>query len=701
MKKMYREMLRKLMPVGLPLALATFIYTVIVGGQNYFGSYVLNTPQSAIGLTPVLVYYVFSGALFALYGFSFLFKRAASDLYHSLPVSRLDQYISVTLATATWMGATILLNVLMTLGMLLISGCPFVPVYIPMLIAFYFIAGMIVYGAAAIGCAVSGTLIAALASTGIVLLLPRFIQFVIARGVVAKVPIVGWLDLPAWLNPATNVATGLIVMNSRQVYMARIVAMPAILYSLLPMAVLVALAAWLYIRRPSETAERGAGRKYWAVATASLLALTVLLMITIDSHRLISVYSAAVIAIAFLVFVVYQFASARSLKQVALSVPFFLLSALVAFGISAWMDTAADAMLNTAPKASEIASVTFRGHDEKNDAPEYATMLVRKIAYTSGDMRKYVAETLADAVDRIKDPYNSAYNVYSQYQVIEPIEIRLTDGRTFMRTIEFKNVNTLNELRAQDSVYQSAIRAFPTDAAVQYRMVDPNFTKEETNAIWKSFVTESQALGLVSTEYYRPRTEDANSNNSEMYTAERGGDQSIERISTMGYVGDRRFSDNVALRLETPKTAGILMGTYNKYALSDTLTRLKQSVMHIVSPLAMENESISVDLSFNNLTLDDKEPLSWDVNLYISGYTRDNDRNYEMYCEYMTKFTDILQRGKLTDDPSGLFVRLNWYEYDGSVNPQKSEPVCYLSFDEADSQSLATLVNNWIADSVY
>ncbi len=696
--KMYKEMLRKLMPVGLPLALATFIYTVIVGGQNYFGASVLTTPQSAIGLTPVLIYYVFSGALFALYGFSFLFKRAASDLYHSLPVSRLDQYLSVTLATATWMGATILLNVLMTLFMLLISGCPFVPVYIPMLIAFYFVASMMVYGAAAVGCAVSGTLVSALASTGVVLLLPRFIQFIIARGVVAKVPIVGWLDLPAWLNPVTNAATGLIVMHSRQVFVARIVALPAILYSLLPMAVLLALAAWLYMRRPSETAERGAGRKYWAVATASLLALTVLLLITVDSHRLISVYSAAVIAVAFLVFVVYQFASARSLKQVVLSAPFFLLSALVAFGISAGIDATADGMLNTTPKASEIASVTFRGHDEKNDATEYISLKLKDVAYTTEGMKKYVAETLSDAVDRINDPYNNAYSVYSQFQVIEPIEIKLTDGRTFKRTIEFKNVNTLNDLRAKDSFYQALIRTFPTDNAVQFRMVDYNFTKAETEAIWKSYVSESQALGLVSNDYYRPRVE---AGSEETYTGERGGEQTLARISTMGHVGDRRFSDNAALRLETPKTASLLMSTYNQYAKADTLARLKQSVTHIVSPLAMENESVSMDMHFNNLPLGGDEPISWDVNLYISGYTRDNDRNYSLYCDYIGKFTDILQRGKLTTDPSGLFVQLNWYEYDGATYPREGEPICYLSFSDADAQALTTLVDGWINDTAY
>ncbi len=695
--KMYKEMLRKLMPVGMPLALATLIYTVIVSGQNYFGSYTISVSQSAIGLTPVLMYYVFSAVLFALYGFSFLFKRSASDLYHSLPVTRLDLYLSVTLATATWMGGTIVINVLLTLLMLLIGGCPFVPAYIPLLIAFYFVASMLVFAATAIGCAISGTLVTALASAGVVLFLPRFIQFIFARGIVAKVPIIGWLDLTPALDPMTNVATGLVVMHSRQVFMSRIVALPNILFSLLPMALMLALGAWLFIRRPSETADRGAGHKWWAAVMATLLALTAMLLITVDSHRLISVYGASVTAIAFLVFVVYQFAAARSIRQVAFSVPLFLVAALVAFGLSAGIDAAAKAMLNTAPAPEEIASVTFRGHDEKNDTPEYATLMLQDIAYTSDGVKKYVAETLADAVDRINDPLNNAYNVYSQYQVIEPIEITLTNGQTFKRTIEFKNVDTLNQMRADDGFFQAAIRAFAPADAVQYRMVDYNFTKEENRTIWDSFVTEAQKLGVVYNDYYRARA----TLNDKGYMVERGGEQSMGRIYAAGYVGDTRFADNFALRMETPDTFGLLMRTYNAYAKTDTLARLKQGVKHIVSPLAMENDSMSLDMNFYNLTLDDGEPMSWSVSLYISGYTRTQDRNYELYCDYMTKFADILQRGKLTGDPTGMFLRLNWFEYDGSQAPRMSEPACFLTFDEADAQALTALVQSWITQTTY
>jgi hypothetical protein len=67
----------------------------------------------------------------------------------------------------------------------------------------------------------------------------------------------------------------------------------------------------------------------------------------------------------------------------------------------------------------------------------------------------------------------------------------------------------------------------------------------------------------------------------------------------------------------------------------------------------------------------------------------------------MTRFADILQRGTLTDDPTGLFLRLNWFEYDGTSAPVRSEPVCYIAFSDADEQALITLVQSWIADTAY
>jgi ABC-2 type transport system permease protein len=335
---MYRESLRKLAPVGIPLGVLTLLYTVITGGQDCFGVYTISRATSAVGLTPVLVYYVFASALFALYGFSFLFRRSASDLYHSLPVPRRDMYLSVTLASASWIGATVVLNVLSMLLLLLIGGCPFVPAYVPLCILFYFTASMLVYAAAAIGCALSGTLVTALASAGVVLFLPRFVQFVIARGLVARVPIVGWLDLGALLNPMSNIATGLVVMQTRNMYITQIIALPHILYSLALAAVELVIGAWLFNRRSSEVADNGAGRKGWAIVTGCLLSFTMLIVITVDSHRLLSVYGAALVALALLIYIIYQFVALRRFTQVLLSLPYFLLSAAMAVAVWAGID---------------------------------------------------------------------------------------------------------------------------------------------------------------------------------------------------------------------------------------------------------------------------------------------------------------------------------------------------------------------------
>jgi len=690
--KMYKETLRKLIPIGVPLALITIIYTVITSGQNYFGTYVISASQAAIRLAPVLVYYTLSGILFAYYGFSYLFRRAASDLYHSLPISRFDLYLSTTLATATWMGGTIVLNLLAVLGLLLISGCPFVPVYIPMAMLFFFVASMLVYAAAAVGCALSGTLLTALASTGIVLFVPRFIQFIVARGVVARVPIVGWLDLPALLNPASNIATGMVVMQSRQVFVSRIINMPNTLYSMLPMLVLLLLGAWLFIRRSSETAEKGTGRKVWIIATASLLALAALLLITVDNHRLLSMYGVALVAIAFLVFVVYQFIASRNIKQILFSTPWFLLTCAVAFALSLGIDATVENILGKTPAPTEIASVQFRGHDEKMDNLEYTTVLLQEIDYTADSMKKYVSETLADAVDRIKEKDFYAFDVYSQYQTIEPIAITLTSGETIKRTIEFKNVMELNALREEDPFFQAAIRAFPTLDSIQYINSDILLTKEESLALLTSFISESQKNGLVPNSYYRPRSQYLDDRG---YALEVNGDQTVGRISIAGYVADKRIYEYYTLRMETPETAALMMRTYNAYIKEGMFDRLAQALKHMASPLAIERESLSVNLDFYNLTNQRGDRYTQSVNLYISGYTKHDEAYADIYLTYLEKFVEIIKRGTPTDNTDRMFVRFDWFEYDGTSHRHEQEPACYLAFSQEDELALQALIIEW------
>lgn len=690
--KMYRETLRRLLPIGLPLALGTLIYTLITGGQNCFGLDTISVSTSALGMTPVLTYYVFTAVAFALYGFSYLFRRPASDLYHSLPVNRMDLYLSVTLATASWMGATILLNELLMLMMLLVGGCPFVPIFVPMNILFYFVASMIMYAATAIGCALSGTYLTALASTGVVLLLPRFIQFILARGVVAKVSIIGWLDLGFLLDPSTNIATGLIVMQSRNVFYNTIVSWGNILYSMVPMVVGLLVGGWLFVRRPSEASEHGASHQGWVLATACALALAALLLITIDSRELLTIYGAAITVIALLVFIIYQLIASRSLPKVLKSLPWFLLSAAVAFCISLSIDGMTNQALSVTPTPDEIESVTFRGHDQKAGWPEYTTLQLDDIQFTSPDIRRIVSESLDAAVEKITDPKDTDYDSYNQYQVIEPITLKLTNGSTVMRTIEFKNVDTLNEYRSENEDFKAAIRSFPDDQNVQYVMMDYNFSKEENRALWLQYVEESKELGLIPDVYYRSHKENTDNDGR---TLTLNGDQTCSSFSVSGYEGTRLFSGYHSLFLETPKTFQMMMNTTNSHMKSDTLTRMAEGISHIVSPLTMENDSFSLDLVFFNLPYGEKDLVSRNVDIYLNGYSKQNDTDAETDLEYLQKFEDVLSRATLTDDPSGLFVRLNWYEYDSSNRQSSNEPTCFLKFSKEDEALITSLVEEY------
>ncbi len=700
--KMYKEMLRKTAVVGIPLLAITLVFTLVSGGQACFGSAVLTQSTSAVAVLPILRYYVFTAILFAFYGFSFLFTRKASDVYHSLPVKRGDLYLSVTLATATWMGGTIVLNALEMLFMLLVSGCPFVPAYILLSIPFYFIASMLVFSTAAIGCSLSGSIVTAIASTGIILCLPRFVQFMFARGIVERVPIIGWLDIGTLLDPSTNIATGLIVMQLRQVFFTRIITLGHILYSLLPLLVMLGIGYWAFNRRPSEIAHRNSSNKIWTTVTAVLLSYAVMLPITMQNQTLLSVYGAVLVLASVAVYFVYQLIVAQNIKTVLKSTPFFLLALCLMLGTSLLIETTADNMLNTVPTGDEIQSVTFRGTDESKGDAAYTTGLINTVAFTDDSTKQYVSLSLQKAVEEVRNHEDSYYYdyEYNPYEVIEPVTIKLTNGKTIRRTIEFANIDELNALRLQNEAFAASVKSFPPLDSVQYIYVDNMFTQEENEAILASYVTESQEKGLINGYYYKERALDTRTDGSTIY---RGENQTIMTISSAGYTGATRYYDNYRLRLEAPDTVSLLMKTYNAYNGENPTARITEIMKRFTSGLAADNDDLNVVISVYNFPDEDGVESLESTNMYISQYTLKSQYAYDMQqLEYFHKFMDILVKATMTDDPQGLFVRLNWYYYDSASMKQNAyydtrvQPTAFLRFDtQEDEQAFVDLVNEW------
>ena len=698
--KTLKETFKKTAVVGIPFLVITMIFTLVDGGQNCFGSVRLTQAVSSLSLLPILRYYVFTAVIFAFYGFSFLFTRKASDVYHSLPVKRSDLYLSVTLATVIWMGGTIVLNALELLAIYVISGCPFVPAYFPLSVLYYFVAAMIVYAAAAIGCALSGTVVTALASTGIVLFLPRFVQFLFARGIVERVPIVGWLDLGAMLNPTSNAATGLITEYLRPVYASRLITMPHILYSLLPMLVMLAIGYWLFNRRPSEIAQKNGGNQVWTAVTATLLAFTVMVPMTMNRQKVLSVFGVVLMLAALAVFFVYQLIVSSKIRQVLKTLPCFLIALFAALGVSLLINSAADSMINTAPAAADIESVTFRGYDETSEIPVFSTLSVQKVKFTDDAMKELVAQELQSAVDDIKkqtdgtDYYNYDYNMY---QVIEPVTIKLKGGRTIRRTIKFSNVDELNTLRMENEEFAKAVHSFPSLDNIQFLQMDSTFTQEENEAIYQTYITEAEAKGSTGGYYYRLRSQDMRPDGSYVIQGEH---QTVTGMADSGYIGTQRFYDYNTLRLDTPKTIGMLMRTYNSYAQPDFIEQIRNAVTRFDSGDAARNDSLNLSISAFNYPDKDGLLVQENTNFYLSQYVLDSKYEYDKrQREYILKYIDALSGAVLTDDPSGLFIQLTWSYYDSTAMERRtadSYSEIFLRFEnQADEQAFLALVTEW------
>ena len=193
------------------------------------------------------------------------------------------------------------------------------------------------------------------------------------------------------------------------------------------------------------------------------MAFAVMMPLTMEKQEFFSVYGAVLVAAALAVFFVYQLIVSTKWKQAMKTLPFFLLALLPVLGISLLIDSAANSMLNTAPAASEIESVTFRGYDQKSADPEYTTLLIRDVEFTDDVTKEYVAQALEDAVEKLHADPEGYYYDYNEFKEIEAVTIKLTNGKTVKRTIEFMNVDELNELRKQNETFADSILQYPAD----------------------------------------------------------------------------------------------------------------------------------------------------------------------------------------------------------------------------------------------
>ena len=702
--KLYKEAMRRLGLVGLTFLAVSVILTAILCVSGA-GAAAENRIDSVFDLLPTLTVFAYAGGLaFAYVGFSFLNKRADSDFYHSMPVRRSALYVANTLAALTWTAATVILSVLASLVAYLFVGTPFVPAYYPLAVPFFIVATMLVYAAAAIGMSLTGTLFTNIVMTGVVLFLPRFILFMIGRTIVAGVDIVGWWDLMGLLNPRTNIATGLIVMTRRSFLGTDFVTLPNILYSLLLAVVEIALGGLLFVKRPSELAERGAKNSKLQTLFACLLTLPVLLVMLRYVMGIRKLTVAILIVASLVIYLGYQAIVLRNGKRVAKTLPWYLCTMALSFAAFFGMRAVNTSVMHTSPAASEIKTVQFGTPEPEWGNATYNDLLVADIVFDEDEVKTCVATYLQNAVERLRATRaGEYYNPNRTFEMgvsnsIIPVKITLNNGRVIRRTIEFTNMNTLNEARNRNGEYMAAIRAFPNAQEACYTTAQTygeNPGKADSLKIRDCYFDEMTKKGAIASDAHQ--IQPVYKQTGRYYNV--GDDQGYGTVYVSGYHGTHRYYQYYDIELATPKTAALWMQLNNQKFGADCVKQAQDKYAEIHAR-AENNSQYFVNFTMTNVPMQDgtKQQIGMGYNTY---YYNGAEQSRDVGGEYVEEMLKLLSKGRLSSDPTALNVALYgnaYFESDRGVNgdaPHVNFGACYIAFAPEDEAKLLTLMRAW------
>ena len=654
--KPYLESIRRLSRVGFILLALVLVASAFLSIQYCTAPYQNNVPSMTKMFTPLIVMIYVGGIVFAMEGFSFLNKRSDSDFYHSLPVSRRKLFWAISLAALTWIAAIVLSSVLLTVIVFTLTRTPFVQMYALAAVPFYTIGTMLVFAACAIAMTLTGTAFTGLGLSLLVLGLFRFVQFTIARGIIANTIIIGWLDLPWYLTPVTNIATGQLAQLMRPMLRQTLYLPGNMIYSALLVAAELVIARILFSRRPSELAERGAksATLQTAFACAAVIPIAMLFASKLISQKDISI--PIVIAVALGIYVIYQTVVLRSFKKVLFSLPWILVPAVI--GVAAYFGTIgiANTMQSFVPNSQDVAYVQLTGENRGSENITYQQYMVSKVRFTESDVKNYAVETLRDniATIRLTGYMSYGYGDQNAYALSsQPVTFVLKDGRTFSRVLTFLNKNTLLNYCEENSDYIQAVRSLPPMDSVCYLQGDDPFKGGymATKEIYNAYIEELPTTGSPANDSYRYY--------DPTYAYNVDGEQNYGSISVAGYVGMTRFWDYYNIRVSMPKTASAWMKYQNSVSKDEHLD-LMQQMLEKSATLVNNMDYFNLSVMFYNVPMSDGTKQS--ISYYFNRSANDNSMQSlnDQLQPLMNELASILTRSKPTTNPNDFCAFVNW-----------------------------------------
>ncbi len=485
--KLYVDTLRQLRVMGSAylvacLAISWIPPIVMLMGESW-------SAMDITAFVPVLFFLMSIGAITIVYSaFSFLFHRNASDIFHALPTKRMSVCISRFLAVITWLWGIIIVTVLGTVLLYGLLCGQWYFSYIPWLCGYYGVISLFFAASALCASALTGTRFAALAVTGLMAFMIRFLLLMLSVTILCFAPVVSMKDFGMLLNPAYNIATASLMMPVAELFvssfyegsfawsMARMMTtLWPILYTFLIGILYAALGVVLYHRRNSETAEKSASNPHMQTLYRCGITLPVLLPLVIvlfvyGGYSFSGIFDhpgllVVALVISLILYLSYEVITQKRLRGIVKTLPSYVVLVVfcVLFVIGA--KGLAFSRIHILPEANEIEGIQLEMESEGHyySDEDYYDLVMGSLIVQSDQANAIVSDVLRQNVaDAEGDRNYFAYNGGNRYQ--QTLRIHLKNGGDMVRLLSFteRDMESLQAALSQDANYTNALRQLPS-----------------------------------------------------------------------------------------------------------------------------------------------------------------------------------------------------------------------------------------------
>jgi len=462
------------------LAAVTLILTRSLDQGALGGVASVVDPTSLVSLAELAVWLL--PFLFILRLFNFLNKRNRSDFYHALPASRLELYFSLLAAALTWLWGIGLVVVALAVGASLIAGAAFTFATVISALGLFLTASLFAAAATLVAASVTGTRFSNLVVTALIVLLPHLIASFFVQAIGATVP-----NLPVsyiGLIGGVSVQNTFFMLSPAFAFFGTASAGPvsngaSIAVTFVWSAVLIALAAWFFVRRPSEAAGKSAPSRslqllYRVAVGVLVVALGMSAILGLSSgvgsglmldgpvtDGVTTSLSAAfqigsivtLFVITLIVFLVFELITTRKWQRVLRALPSFGIVIVFALAFYGGIWAYSSYEKNFKPQANQIVSVRLLsteygmdGYPNEGlmsgildgsfvnvDQSTYNQLLLQKVNITDSSFLQATADKLQEYF-----PPDAAYGGTDENHSAMLLEIRLKSGRTAFRLVNVR-----------------------------------------------------------------------------------------------------------------------------------------------------------------------------------------------------------------------------------------------------------------------